>query len=42
MAPKVRAIIRYLEAGGKKAIVTNPAHIMEALNGKTGTHIIPD
>jgi carbamate kinase len=42
MAPKVRAIIRYLEAGGKKAIVTDPAHIMEALNGKTGTHIIPD
>ncbi|MGC9358130.1 MAG: carbamate kinase [Anaerolineae bacterium] len=42
MAPKVRAIIRYLKAGGKKAIVTDPAHIMEALEGKTGTHIIPD
>jgi carbamate kinase len=42
MEPKIRAILWYLEAGGKKAIVTDPAHIMEALEGKTGTHIIPD
>ena len=42
MAPKVRAIIWYLEAGGKEALVTDPAHIMEALAGKTGTRIIPD
>ena len=42
MEPKIRAILWYLEAGGKKAIVTDPAHIMDALEGKTGTHIIPD
>ena len=42
MEPKVRAILWYLDAGGKKAIVTDPAHIMDALEGKTGTHIIPD
>ncbi|HEY88334.1 MAG TPA: carbamate kinase [Thermoflexia bacterium] len=42
MAPKVRAIIWYLEAGGKEALVTDPAHIMEALAGKTGTRIVQD
>ncbi len=42
MEPKIRAILWYLDAGGKKAIVTDPAHIMDALAGKTGTHIIPD
>ncbi|MCD4738565.1 MAG: carbamate kinase [Anaerolineae bacterium] len=41
MAPKVRAIIWYLEAGGKEALVTDPAHLMEALAGKTGTRIVP-
>lgn len=42
MEPKIRAIIWYLEAGGKEALVTDPAHLMDALNGKTGTRIIPD
>ncbi len=42
MEPKIRAVLWYLDAGGKKAIVTDPAHIMDALEGKTGTHIIPD
>lgn len=39
MAPKVQAIIRFLEAGGKEAIITNPENIGRALKGKTGTHI---
>ncbi len=42
MEPKIRAIIWYLEAGGKEALVTDPAHLMDALNGKTGTRIVPD
>ena len=41
MAPKIQAIIWYLEAGGKKAIITNPENIGRALNGETGTHIVP-
>jgi carbamate kinase len=41
MLPKVRAILRFIENGGKKAIITNPASIELALEGKTGTHIIP-
>ncbi|MCD6344794.1 MAG: carbamate kinase [Anaerolineae bacterium] len=42
MYPKIQAILWYLEAGGKEALVTDPAHIMDALNGKTGTRIVPD
>lgn len=40
MAPKIQAIIWYLEAGGKHAIITNPANIGRALRGETGTHIV--
>jgi len=42
MAPKIQAIINFLEAGGKQAIVTSPEHIGRALRGETGTRIIPD
>jgi carbamate kinase len=41
MEPKVQAIIRYLEAGGKEAIITDPSHITAALRGETGTRIVP-
>ena len=39
MAPKIEAIISFLEAGGKEAIITNPENIGRALNGETGTRI---
>jgi carbamate kinase len=42
MAPKVQAIIWFLEAGGKEAIITNPENIGRALRGETGTRIVPD
>jgi len=42
MAPKIQAIIWYMEAGGKHAIITNPENIGRALKGETGTHIVPD
>lgn len=42
MEPKVRAIVEYLEAGGKLAIITDPAHIAAALCGETGTRVVPD
>jgi len=41
MLPKIRAIIWFLEAGGKEAIITNPENIARALQGETGTRIIP-
>jgi carbamate kinase len=42
MAPKMQAIIWFLERGGKRAIITNPENIERALKGETGTHITPD
>ncbi len=41
MLPKVQACIRYLEAGGKEALITNPENIGRALRGETGTWIVP-
>jgi len=41
MAPKIQAIIWYLENGGKQALVTNPENIGRALKGETGTWIVP-
>jgi carbamate kinase len=40
MAPKMQAIIWFLEAGGKHAIITNPENLGRALRGETGTHIV--
>ena len=42
MAPKIQAIIWYMEGGGKHAIITTPENIGRALRGETGTHIVPD
>jgi carbamate kinase len=41
MAPKIQAIIWYLEGGGKQALITNPENIGRALRGETGTWIVP-
>ena len=40
MAPKIQAIIRFLESGGKQALITNPENIGRALKGETGTLIV--
>jgi carbamate kinase len=42
MAPKIQAIIWYMESGGKQALITNPENIGRALRGETGTWILPD
>jgi carbamate kinase len=42
MAPKIQAIVWFLENGGKQAIVTNPENIGRAMSGDTGTWIVPD
>ena len=41
MLPKIQASIQFLENGGKKALITDPEHISDALEGKTGTWIVP-
>ncbi|CKW78544.1 carbamate kinase [Mycobacterium tuberculosis] len=40
MGPKVDAAIRFLEGGGKRAIISHLDHAMPALRGETGTHIV--
>jgi carbamate kinase len=41
MAPKIQAILWFLEAGGKEALITNPENIGRALRGETGTRVVP-
>lgn len=40
MGPKVDAAIRFIEGGGKRAIISHLNCAMAALRGETGTHII--
>jgi carbamate kinase len=39
MAPKIEAVIDFLEAGGGEAIITNPQNLERAMRGETGTRI---
>ena len=38
--PKMTAVLRYLENGGRRAIITSAACLENALEGKDGTHIV--
>ncbi len=40
MGPKILAAIRFLENGGKKAIISSIEHAWDALEGKAGTQIV--
>ena len=40
MKPKIEAIIEFLESGGKQALITDPQHLVPALEGKSGTWIV--
>ena len=40
MGPKVEACIRFIKTGGERAIITSLDKVIDALEGKTGTHII--
>jgi carbamate kinase len=43
MGPKIEAMIAFLEANPNgKGLITDPPHIVDALDGKTGTWILPD
>ena len=41
MLPKVQAIIEFLEAGGRQAIITDAEHLAAALEGRAGTRVTP-
>lgn len=40
MLPKVQACLQFLERGGHEALITCPAALSAALNGRTGTRIV--
>lgn len=40
MAPKVAAAVRFVNSGGRLAVITSPEHILEALRGVHGTRIV--
>ncbi|MFL5797055.1 MAG: carbamate kinase [Actinomycetota bacterium] len=42
MAPKIDAAVRYVEATGGTAIITDPENVERALAEETGTRIVPD
>ncbi len=41
MLPKIEAALAYLAAGGKRVVITDPAHVAAAVDGATGTTIVP-
>lgn len=41
MGPKIDAAIRFIEGGGKRAIIGHMERTIPALLGETGTHVIP-
>lgn len=42
MAPKVRAIVEFVERTGGAGVITDPPNIARALAGEAGTRIVPD
>jgi len=40
MAPKMRAVVQFLDGGGKEALITNPVNLERAMAGETGTRIV--
>jgi carbamate kinase len=42
MGPKVDAACRFVEAGGARAVITDLAHLSEAVTGATGTVVVPN
>ncbi len=40
MGPKVEAVIRFLRAGGRRALITNPESLPMAIDGRAGTHVV--
>jgi carbamate kinase len=42
MGPKIAAAIRFLRHGGRRVIITAPDHLLDAVLGKMGTHIVAD
>ena len=42
IGPKVESVLRFLKRGGREAVITSFTHMLDAVAGKAGTHIVPD
>jgi carbamate kinase len=40
MGPKIQAIHEFLQNGGKRGLITDPDHLVAALDGRAGTHFV--
>lgn len=40
MGPKVRSLLRFIEHGGKEGVISSLGHVLDAVNGKTGTRLV--
>ena len=40
MGPKVEAVIHFLKAGGRRALITDPHSLPRAIDGRAGTHFV--
>lgn len=40
MEPKVRAILQFLQQGGRRGLITSPQLLSSALDGEQGTHFV--
>ncbi|MBU1535271.1 carbamate kinase, partial [Myxococcota bacterium] len=40
MGPKIQAVLQFLNQGGKRALITSPDKLHDALSGMSGTHFV--
>ncbi len=40
MGPKIRAVMRFVEHGGKEGVISSLDRVLDAVNGKTGTRLV--
>jgi len=40
MGPKIEAVMHYLKHGGRRALITDPESLRQAIEGRAGTHIV--
>ena len=39
MGPKIEAVLQFLETGGRRAVITDLDHVLDAMSGRAGTQI---
>ncbi len=42
MGPKIESVLRFLRNGGREVVITSHEHLLDAVTGGAGTHVVPD